>query len=268
MIRSKRRPRVHVAFTDLCYYAFGVIHMLRILVVEDDPVQRKVEEIILKRNHYEVFTASNAEEALRLLDSVKMNLVILDVMMPGMDGFELTKQLRSYDRHLPILIITGKADFSDKQVGFLSGADDYMVKPVDLEEMLLRISALLRRANIQSEGRISAGSTMLDSSTWKVTTGDRSITLPRRQFEVLFMMLSYPGRLFTRRQLMEAVWGLDCDTDDRTVDVHIKRLREKFRSNPNFEITTIRGMGYRAEVRGDVQRAGGPDRRSRGDSHA
>lgn len=223
--------------------------MFRILLAEDDPSQRKIMSTFLKMNQYEVYAVEDGLAALRALEDVKVDLAILDVMMPGMDGFELTRQLRSYEKALPILIVTAKGDFSDKQIGFLAGTDDYMVKPVDLDELNLRVKALLRRASIQSEHKITIGETELDDSEWTVMAGGEKLTLPRKEFELLFMLLSYPGKLLTRRQLMDEVWGVECDTDERTVDVHIKRLREKLKDNPDFEIMTIRGLGYRAEVK-------------------
>lgn len=222
--------------------------MLRILVAEDDESQRKILCAFLRLHQYEVFPAGDGEEALDILEETKVDLAICDIMMPKMDGLELTRNLRMYDKTLPILIITAKGEQSDKQIGFLAGTDDYMVKPVDLEEMLLRVKALLRRANIQAEHCIRIGNTVINETEGTVITPIGALTLPSKEFGLLFMLLSYPGKLLTRRQLMDGVWGLDCDTDERTVDVHIKRLREKLGSVGDFSIVTVRGLGYRVEV--------------------
>lgn len=223
--------------------------MPRILIAEDDPNQRKIICTFLKRQFYEVSPAEDGLAALDVLENTKIDLAICDIMMPRMDGYELTRELRAYDKTMPILILTAKGEFSDKQLGFLAGTDDYMVKPVNLDELLLRVKALLRRASIQSEHRIQIGSVKLDGQEWTVKTPDKTLTLPKKEFALLFMMLSYPDKLLTRRQLMDEVWGVDSETDERTVDVHIKRLREKIEGINDFEIVTMRGLGYRVEVR-------------------
>lgn len=223
--------------------------MPKILLAEDDANQQKILSSFLKLNQYEVYVASDGLAALDIIETTKVDLAICDVMMPNMDGFELTRQLRAYDRAMPILIVTAKGDFSDKQLGFLAGTDDYMVKPVDLDELLLRVKALLRRADIQNAHCIQIGDTILDDQEWLVKTKTDTYSLPKKEFSLLFMLLSYPGKLLTRRQLMDEVWSIDCDTDERTVDVHIKRLREKLKDVKDFEIVTMRGLGYRAEVR-------------------
>ena len=226
--------------------------MFRILIAEDDPSQRRMMSDFLKLNGYEVYPAEDGLRALDILQTSKIDLAICDIMMPRMDGYELTRALRAFDRALPILTVTAKSDFSDKQLAFLSGTDDYMVKPVDLDEMLLRVRALFRRASIQNEHRIRVGKTTLSDTDWTVVTGSTRLALPRKEFGLLFMMLSYPGKLLTRRQLMDEVWGVDCETDERTVDVHVKRLREKLADVADFKIVTVRGLGYRAEVADDV----------------
>ncbi len=222
--------------------------MFRILVAEDDASQRKMMCTFLRLNGYDACPAEDGLDALRALNDNKIDMAILDIMMPRMDGYELTQALRQYDEALPILMVTAKSDFSDKQLAFLSGADDYMVKPVDLDEMLLRVKALFRRANIQSEHKIVVGRTVVSSTDWTLTVAGEKRTLARKEFALLFMLLSYPGRLLTRRQLMDEVWGVSCETDERTVDVHIKRLREKLKNVDDFEIVTVRGLGYRAQV--------------------
>ncbi|MDO4546473.1 MAG: response regulator transcription factor [Clostridia bacterium] len=222
--------------------------MFRVLVAEDDPGQRKMMCAFLRMNGYEVFDAGDGIEALELLKDIKIDIAICDIMMPRLDGYELTRALREYDKRLPILIVTAKSDFSDKQLGFLAGADDYMVKPVDLDEMLLRIKALFRRANMQSDHLIRVGDTTLNDLDLSITVKGEKRTLPKKEFGLLFMLLSYPNMLLTRRQLMDEVWGVSCDTDERTVDVHIKRLREKLSDVDDFKISTVRGLGYRSEV--------------------
>lgn len=222
--------------------------MLRVLVAEDNENQRKILCTFLRKHQFEVLPACDGEEALDILAESKIDIAICDVMMPKMDGFELTRSLREYDKTMPILIITAKGEQSDKQIGFLAGTDDYMVKPVDLEELLLRVKALLRRSNIQMEHCLRIGNTILNELEGTIVTSGTSLALPKKEFELLFMLLSYPERLLTRRQLMDAVWGVDCDTDERTVDVHIKRLRQKVAGVADFEIKTVHGFGYRVEV--------------------
>ena len=226
--------------------------MFRILIAEDDASQRRMMTDFLRLNGYEVYGAEDGFQAMDILQNTQIDLIVCDIMMPRMDGYELTRAIRAYDRVLPILTVTAKGDFTDKQLAFLGGTDDYMVKPVDLDEMLLRVKALFRRARIQTEHRIRIGATVISDLDWTVVNGDKKYTLPRKEFGLLFMMLSYPGKLLTRRQLMDEVWGVSCDTDERTVDVHIKRLREKLRDIPDFRIVTVRGLGYRAEVSKDA----------------
>lgn len=220
--------------------------MLRIMVVDDDEKTRFLTKTVLQRANYEVVCAEDGEKALDMLDKVHVDLIVLDVMMPNMDGFEFTKTLRSVGWDTPILMVTAKEGQIDKREGFLSGVDDYMVKPVNEEEMLLRISALFRRSKIASEHRVTVGNTVLDHATFTATTEDGPVILAKKEFQLLFMMLSYIGKTFTRRQLMDEIWDLDSDTDERTVDVHMNRLRDKFKNNKDFEIVTIRGLGYKA----------------------
>lgn len=223
--------------------------MPRILVAEDDGNQRRMMCAFLQLNGYLACGAADGVEALERLSESKIDLAICDIMMPRMDGYQLLEQLRLYDKHLPILMVTAKGDFSDKQLAFLAGADDYMVKPVDLDEMLLRVKALLRRANIQAERVIRVGRTALDGVAWTLTVGEETRRLPKKEFALLYMLLSHSGQLLTRRQLMDEVWGVACETDERTVDVHIRRLRERLADVSDFAIVTERGLGYRAEVR-------------------
>ncbi len=220
--------------------------MLRIMIVEDDENTRKLTASVLKQNGYETVCACDGEEGLEIMDRLHIDLIVLDIMMPNMDGFEFTRTLRECGWETPILMVTAKESHLDKKTGFLAGTDDYMVKPVDDEEMLLRIAALLRRSKIASEHKITIGDTVLDHDSLTVTTLDGTIELPQKEFMLLFQLLSYKDKIFTRRQLMDELWDMDSDTDERTVDVHINRLREKFKNNKDFSIVTIRGLGYKA----------------------
>ncbi|SEK98726.1 DNA-binding response regulator, OmpR family, contains REC and winged-helix (wHTH) domain [Ruminococcus sp. YRD2003] len=220
--------------------------MFRILVVEDDKDLRELFCRTLEKNDFTALPAENADKALEILDSQYVDLMISDVMMPGMDGFELTRELRDADFDIPVLIITAKSDISDKQTGFGSGADDYMVKPVDLKEMIMRVTALLRRARSASEKKLTFGSFTLEYGTWTVTGAEGSLVLPQKEFLILYKLLSYPSQIFTRQQILDDIWGIEEDVDPHTLDVHISRLRERFRDNPDFKIVTIRGLGYRA----------------------
>ena len=220
--------------------------MFNILVMEDDPVQRRLMKAVLTRGGYNVFQACDGNEGMAVLDRQHIDLVVLDVMLPGMNGFEFAKNLRQGGSELPLLMVTARQTQRDKREGFLAGTDDYMTKPVDEEELLLRISALLRRSKIAAEKRIVVGDTELDYNC--MTVGEKGVRsdLPQKEFLLLFKLLSYPGQIFTRRQLMDEIWNLDCDTDERTVDVHINRLRDRYRKSEDFEIVTVRGLGYKA----------------------
>ncbi len=223
--------------------------MFHILVVEDNPNARKLMEAVLKQNGYEPLLAADGIEALEVLDNKHVDLIVLDVMMPRMDGYEFTETLRSSGCDLPILMVTAKEKPADKRKGFIIGTDDYMVKPVDEEEMILRIAALLRRSKIVNEHRLTIGSTVLDYDALSVKTAEGVSELPKKEFLLLFKLLSYSNKIFTRRQLMDEIWDMDSDTDERTVDVHINRLRDRFRNNPDFDIVTVRGLGYKAVKR-------------------
>lgn len=219
--------------------------MFKILVVEDDLSLKNLFCRTLTRNSYQAFEAENAERALEILEKESIDLIITDIMMPGMNGFEFIRQLRDAQIELPILIITAKSDITDKQTGFLAGADDYMVKPIDIHEMILRVNALLRRAKSVSEKRLSFGNTSLEYNTWTVTDDNGTQILPQKEFQLLYKLLSYPGQIFTRQQILDDVWGINNFEDSHTLDVHISRLRDRFKNNPDFEIATIRGLGYR-----------------------
>jgi len=220
--------------------------MFCIMVVEDDGDARKLMEAVLCQGGYEVIAAADGLDALEKKSAHHVDLVVLDLMMPRMDGYELTRALRKADNALPILMVTAKETPADKRKGFLVGTDDYMVKPFDEEELLLRIKALLRRARIVSERRLSVGSTVLDYDALTVARGGEIQELPNKEFMLLYKLLSYQNKIFTRRGLMDELWDMNSDTDARTVDVHINRLRERFRENPDFEIVTVRGLGYKA----------------------
>ena len=220
--------------------------MFHIMVVEDDTNTRKLMGAVLSQNGYEPILATDGEDALQKMDTHHVDLILLDIMMPHMDGYEFTGILRESGCNIPILMLTAKESMSDKKRGFLTGADDYMVKPVDEEEMLLRISALLRRAHIASERKLTVGETVFDYDAMTVERGGYSQLLPQKEFLLIFKLLSYAGKIFTRRQLMDERWDMDSESDERTVDVHINRLRERFRENPDFEIVTVRGLGYKA----------------------
>ena len=221
--------------------------MVNVLVVEDDKNLRKLISTILKQNGYVAFEAENGRIALNIMEHEHIDLLITDIMMPDMDGYELTETIRSANNLLPVLMITAKETFHDKQRGFLAGTDDYMVKPIDLNEMILRVKALLRRSKIASERKLTIGNIVLDYDSLSVTMEGEIYTLPPKEFYLLFKLLSYPNVVFTRLQLMDEIWGMDAEADERTVDVHIKRLREKFENCSEFKIVTVRGLGYKAE---------------------
>ena len=220
--------------------------MFHILVVEDDTNARKLMKAVLERAEYSVLTASSGEEALQLLDTNHIDLILLDIMMPGMDGYALTNELRTAGSTIPILMVTAKQLPADKRKGFLAGTDDYMTKPVDTEEMLLRIKALLRRSRIISERKLAIGAVELDYDALTVTRGDDHQTLPQKEFYLLYKLLSYPDKIFTRIQLMDEIWGMESESGDTTVNVHINRLRRRFECYEEFELISVRGLGYKA----------------------
>ena len=220
--------------------------MFQILVVEDDKNTRLLFQAVLQAENYRVFTAENGVQALEVMDREHIDLVVLDIMMPKMDGYEFTKTLRENDNTLPILMVSAKQLPRDKQKGFLVGTDDYMTKPVDETEMLLRIKALLRRARIASERRIVIGDVVLDYDSLTVSHNGETQELPQKEFMLLYKLLSYPGKIFTRIQLMDEIWGADSETGWETVTVHIGRLRKRFDGWNEFEIVSVRGLGYKA----------------------
>ena len=220
--------------------------MLRILLAEDNTALRQLMCIRLLRAGYEVIEAADGQAALDRLAESQVHLLVLDIMMPRLDGCELTSALRNANIDIPILIVTAKDSLDDKKACFLAGADDYLVKPVDMDEMLLHVGALLRRAKLSQEKEITIGSTVLNEDRLSVVCGEKEILLRRKEFQLLFLLLSNTGRIFTRQMLMDEIWGYDSETDQRTVDVHIKRLRDKFSENVDFSIQTVRGLGYKA----------------------
>lgn len=221
--------------------------MINLLIVEDDKNLRRLMEVFLIKNGFEVFLAENGDKAIEIFDKVHIDLVLCDIMMPKINGYDLVKELRRFNYDLPIIMVTAKESFEDKKKGFLVGVDDYMVKPIDLDELLLRINALLRRAKISNEHKLIIGDVILDYNSLTITKDDKIIELPKKEFYLLFKLLSYPKQIFTRHQLMEEIWGMDIESDERTVDVHIKRIREKLCNFDEFKIITVRGLGYKAE---------------------
>ena len=219
--------------------------MNRILIVEDEVELRQLFARVLEKNGYQVVTAENGAEALRILGLGYVDLIISDIMMPVMDGNALVRALRDDGVKTPVLMITAKSTLDDMREGFLSGTDDYMVKPVNVNEMVLRVGALLRRARMLSERRQRIGETLLECDSLTVSRARQSMVLPQKEFMLLYKMAAYPGKIFTRQQLMDEIWGYNAEVDSHTVDVHIGRLRERFKDNPDFKIVTMRGVGYK-----------------------
>lgn len=220
--------------------------MFTILVVEDNADMRELFCTVLSEGGYRCLPATDGQNALDIMEREYVDLVVADLMMPVMDGYELTRALRDAQPELPILLVTAKDQFDDMQRGFRAGADDYMVKPINVRELVLRVEALLRRARISSEKRIVVGSTVLDYDALTVTLHGVETTLPQKEFFLLYKLLSYPNKIFTRPQLMDEIWGMFSETDERTVNTHINRLRERFSDCDDFEIVTVRGLGYKA----------------------
>ena len=219
--------------------------MFKILIAEDDSELRQLFSHVLIKNGYSVTGVCNGKEALDALDKGYYDLIISDIMMPEMDGYELVSSLRTAGYSIPVMMITAKDAFDDMRMGFVSGTDDYMVKPVNVNEMVLRVGALLRRAQMINDRRLVIGGTVMECDSLTVTWDGQSAVLPQKEFMLLYKMASFPGRIFTRQQLMDDIWGYDSDTDTHTVDVHIGRLRDRFRDSKAFKIVTMRGVGYK-----------------------
>lgn len=220
--------------------------MFHVLVIDDDKNTRFLMKETLQTEHYTVFTATNGEEGLLVMEKEHIDVVIVDIMMPKMDGYQFTEELRGASSNVPILMVSAKQLPEDRKRGFVAGIDDYMSKPIDPEELLLRIKALLRRANLVSESKLTVGEVVLDYDSYTVTGHGQTQELPQKEFLLLYKLLSYPDKIFTRIQLMDEIWGMDCETGWETVTVHIGRLRKRFEGWQEFEIESIRGLGYKA----------------------
>ena len=220
--------------------------MFQILIVDDDKNVRRYLGAVLAEAGYSPHTASSAKETMEKLETISIDLMILDIMMPGMDGYEFTETLRGVQNQLPILMVSARQLPEDRKKGFRAGIDDYMTKPVDMEELVLRIQALLRRSRIASEHRITLGQVTLDYDSLTVTGHGQTLELPQKEFQLLYKLLSSPGKIFTRIQLMDEIWGMDSESGWETVTVHIGRLRKRFEGWPEFEIVSVRGLGYKA----------------------
>lgn len=219
--------------------------MFRILIAEDDAELRQMFCRVLTRSGFQPIPVADGQEALEVLERDFVDLIVSDIMMPRVDGYELVQTLREAGSNIPVLMITAKARFQDMQLGFLSGTDDFMVKPVNVNEMVLRINALLRRAKMISDRRQTIGGTVMEFDSFTLRWDGQSQILPQKEFQVLYKLASFPGQIFTRQQLMEDIWGPDSESDAHTVDVHVGRLRERLRENPDLEIVTVRGLGYK-----------------------
>lgn len=225
--------------------------MYKILIVEDDSELLQLFSRVLTREGFITFSAKDGKEALNILNKEYVDLIISDIMMPNMDGYELTRAVREAENNIPILLITAKEGFDDMRKGFLLGSDDYMVKPINVNELILRVNALLRRAKMINERKQTFGSVVLEYDSMTVYWDGEHEILPQKEFMLLFKLISSPGRIFTRQQLMDDIWGIDSASDARTVDVHINRLRDKFRNLRDFEIVTVRGLGYKIVKKND-----------------
>jgi DNA-binding response OmpR family regulator len=222
--------------------------MSKALIVDDDPHIRELARVFLRDEGFDTYEASDGLEALSKLETIKVDIVILDIMMPNMDGWELCRQLReSYD--IPLLMLTAKGETNDKIQGFQLGTDDYLVKPFEPLELVMRVKALLKRYRIAASQTVQIGELVMNRKTYEITVNGESLTLPLKEFELLFKLASYPGKTISRDQLIEDIWGYDFEGNERTLDVHINRLRERFPEDQHsFRIRTIRGLGYRMEV--------------------
>lgn len=227
--------------------------MATILIVDDDRKICRLEDIYLRSEGFDTLVARDGFEALSIIGQKRVDLIVADILMPNLDGQGLLRALREHYIATPVLMMTARSAFEDKKRLFECGADDYMVKPVDLEELVLRIRAILRRYNISNARQLRVGDTILDYSSLEVRAPDGTLTLPQKEFYLLFLLLSYPGRIFTRQELMDELWGTDTNTSPRTVDVHVNRLRSRFAGRADFEISTIRGLGYKGVIKAAVR---------------
>lgn len=221
--------------------------MATILIVEDDKNTRLLTSARLK-SYYKVEEAQDGEKALEILDHQHIDLIIADIQMPKLNGYDLVKVIREVGNKIPVIMLTAMHSFDDKKAGFASGTDDYMTKPINYDELLWRIKALLRRSNIASENKIAVGNVVLDASSYKVRVGEEEIELAKKEFDLLYKFLSYPGIIFTKGQLLDEIWGYDTESDENTIKTHINRLRNKFEGCIEFEIITVRGLGYKVEL--------------------
>ncbi len=222
--------------------------MISVLIIEDDTSTRLVTKLHLQ-NEYQILEAANGLEALKILEQQHVDLIVADVMMPHMDGYEFVRQLRTVDKATPVLLLTAKKEWQDKKNGFALGIDDYMTKPVHYEELLWRVRALLRRAQINNEKKIVIGNVVMNEESNMVIRGEERISLPKKEFELLFKLLSYPNKVFTTSQLLDDIWGYETDSDETTVRTHVNRLRKRFAGYQEFEIVTVRGLGYKGEIK-------------------
>lgn len=221
--------------------------MARVLIAEDDlSIQFLLKEHL--KHTFSIMTANNGMEALEVIENGQVDLLITDIMMPVMDGIQLVNEIRKFNEKLPVIMLTAKSSITDKKEGFSVGADDYLTKPVDLEELTLRIGAMMRRANIATDRTLTIGNTVLDQLSYTVTYSEQIIDLPKKEFELLFKLLSYPNQIFTQAQLLDDIWGLDSYSSEDTVKTHISRLRKACQHIPDFTIKTVRGLGYKGEI--------------------
>lgn len=220
--------------------------MAKILVIDDDKNIRKLLSVVLTNKGYTVLLATDGKIALEIMDKEVVDLVVVDIMMPNIDGYEFTEIVRAYNSKIPILMVSAKQFSEDRKKGFIAGIDDFMVKPIDTEELVLRIKALMRRAKINDEERIEIGEVVIDRESLTVSRCGEVQLLPQKEFMLLYKLLSYPNKIFTRIQLMDEIWGMESETCWETVTVHIARLRKRFENYPEFEIQSVRGLGYKA----------------------